>query len=201
MIVFLFGLPGVGKTYIGELLHKELGACFWDGDDALTEEMKQAVRDEKAFSKAMTAELSLTLITRINELQSSHNLIIVSQAMLRECDRQMFRDHFENIRFIYIRCDSDQVSQRIAERANFVTVSYFEKLKVAFEDHRAAAEQYPTIDNYNKTDAQLIEAFKEHLNIPREINWEFPLFALPKVEEKVDYESQQNASIASTEIN
>lgn len=188
MIVFLFGLPGVGKTYIGQLLQRERGACFWDGDEALTDEMKLAVRNEQPFSRAMTAELTSTIIHKIEELQKNNGLIIVSQAMLRESDRQMFRERFDNIRFIYVHCDLDQVSQRIAQRANFVTVSYFEKLTVAFEPHRQEAETYPAIENYNKTDDQLIEAFEEILGLKQEISWEPHFFSLPRMESNEEVE-------------
>lgn len=181
MIVFLFGLPGAGKTYIGHLLQRELGACFWDGDKALTDEMKCAVSKEQAFSRAMTAELTSTLIKQIKILEKQHNLVIVSQAMLRETDRQMFRDYLNDIHFIYIHCDVQKASQRIAQRANFVTVSYLEKLIVAFQPHQHDAKTYPTINNQGKTDEQLIEEFKAILDL-KQVNWEITFFSLPKVE-------------------
>lgn len=44
MIIFLFGLPGVGKTYVGQYLSRELDYTFWDGDDALSADMKEYIR-------------------------------------------------------------------------------------------------------------------------------------------------------------
>lgn len=170
MIIFLFGLPGVGKTYLGELIQKKAGACFWDGDHALTEEMKEAVDRERPFSPQMTADLSATIINKIKELQTRHPFIVVSQAMLREADRQTFQQHFPTIRFIYISCAFDVASQRIADRANFVSVSYFTKLTEAFEPHRLAAETYPTISNYGKTDEQLIEEFQAIIDKKPKLN-------------------------------
>lgn len=177
MIVFLFGLPGVGKTYIGQLLQKELGACYWDGDEALTEEMRLAVRNEQAFSRAMTAELTSTIIDKMKQLEQNNEFIIVSQAMLRETDRQLFREQFSDLHFIYIRCEQDHTSHRIAQRADFVTVSYFEKLTIAFEPHRKDAETYPIIDNYKKTDEQLINAFNKLLNIKPKVSWTLEFFS------------------------
>ncbi|WP_298623850.1 AAA family ATPase [uncultured Legionella sp.] len=176
MIVFLFGLPGVGKTYIGQLLQKELGACYWDADEALTEEMKLAVRNEQAFSRTMTTELASTIIEKMKLLEQNNEFIIVSQAMLRETDRHLFREQFSDLHFIYIRCERDHTSQRIAQRADFVTVSYFEKLTAAFEPHRKDAETYPIIDNYKKTDEQLIKAFNELLNIKPKTIWQLDFF-------------------------
>lgn len=164
MIVFLFGLPGVGKTYIAQLLQRTYGLCYWDGDNALTEEMKITVRNELPFSKEMTAQLTTNIISNITELKKSHQLLIVSQAMLRESDRQMFREQFSDIHFIYIRCDPEQTSQRIAQRADFVTVSYLEKITQAFEMHRKDAEAYPVIDNFRKTNEELIQEFEAILN-------------------------------------
>lgn len=172
MIVFLFGLPGVGKTYLGKLLQRKLGAYYWDGDEALTTEMRLAVKNEQPFSATMTEDLSNTIIGTINTLKQSHSLIIVSQAMLLESDRQMFREHFEDISFIYIKCDLEHARQRIVQRADFVTESYFNKLVAAFEPHRTDAEAYPSIDNYNKSDEQLIREFNSILDQDLQDSWD-----------------------------
>lgn len=177
MIVFLFGLPGVGKTYIGQLMEKELGVHYWDGDEALTDEMKLAVQNEQPFSRTMTAQLTSTLINKIKELSQEHRFVIVSQAMLRESDRKLFLEQFSDLHFIYVRCDPDQTSQRIAQRADFVTVSYLEKLIIAFEPHRKEAESYPTIDNYQKNDEQLIKDFSDLLSIKSKVAWKPDFFA------------------------
>lgn len=177
MIVFLFGLPGVGKTYIGQLMEQESGACYWDGDEALTDEMKRAVREEQPFTREMTAQLSTTIANKIKELKKNNPLIIVSQAMLRESDRQWFLAEFDDLHFIYVRCEQKQTSMRIAKRDDFVTVSYFEKLIHAFEPHRIDAESYPTIDNYKKTDEELITAFNQLINIPAKLGWQLEFFA------------------------
>lgn len=184
MIVFLFGLPGVGKTYIGQLMQRELGVCYWDGDEALTEEMKRAVRNEQSFSRQMTADLTSTIINQIQTLRQTHDFVIVSQAMLREVDRQTFREQFDDIHFIYIRCEADAViTQRITQRADFVTVSYCDKLMKLFEAHRGDAEAYPSIDNNNKTDEELITAFKDALNSKLKADWEPGFFPEPKAAE------------------
>ena len=177
MIVFLFGLPGVGKTYIGRLMEQESGAYYWDGDEALTEEMKLAVRHEQPFTRQMTTELSSTIINKIKELKKNNPFIIVSQAMLRESDRQLFRAEFDDLRFIYVRCEQEQTSLRIAQRDDFVTVSYFNRLIIAFEPHRKDAESYPTIDNYEKTDEQLIKAFNQLITTPPKVGWKLDFFS------------------------
>ncbi len=166
MIVFLFGLPGVGKTYIGQLMQQRLGAFFWDGDEALTREMRETVSREEAFSEAMTQALTSTLIHKIKDLQAENDFIVVSQAMLRESDRQFFRQCFDDIQFLYISCGHEQLNERIAKRADMVSVSYLEKLISAFEPYRGQAESYPDVHNDNKTDEQLINEIREQLAIP-----------------------------------
>ncbi len=44
MFLFLFGLPGTGKNYIGRFLDTNFGYSFFDGDDAIPIEMMDALK-------------------------------------------------------------------------------------------------------------------------------------------------------------
>lgn len=160
MIVFLFGLPGAGKTYLGQLLAEHWTCPYWDGDEALTEEMKASVLEEKPFTKEMTQTLSKRMMDNMTRLSESNSTFIVSQAMLLETDRQLFKQSFPEVRFIYIYCDKNTMLQRITSRANFVTRSFCEKLQAAFKPYEADALTYPSINNSDKEDKILIEELK-----------------------------------------
>ncbi|KTD78815.1 AAA family ATPase [Legionella waltersii] len=161
MIVFLFGLPGAGKTYLGQLLANHWSCPYWDGDEALTQEMRVAVHEERPFSEEMTRTLSNRMIESMTSLSSSHKTFVVSQAMLLETDRELFKKLFPDIRFVYIHCDKNTMLQRVASRANFVSVSYCEKLLTAFQPYEQAALQYPSVNNNNKDDTILLDELKQ----------------------------------------
>eukprot|EP00438_Fugacium_kawagutii_P011310 Skav205065 [mRNA] locus=scaffold142:320857:323888:+ [translate_table: standard] len=42
--IFLFGLPGVGKTFCGESLARQLGYCFHDGDQWLPDDLRESLK-------------------------------------------------------------------------------------------------------------------------------------------------------------
>jgi gluconate kinase len=154
-------LPGAGKTYLGQLLANYWSCPYWDGDNALTQEMRTAVHEEKPFSEEMTRTLSNRMIDSMTNLSLSHKTFVVSQAMLLETDRELFKQLFPDIRFVYIHCDKDTMLQRIASRANFVSVSYCEKLLTVFQPYEQAALQYPSVNNSDKEDTVLLEELKQ----------------------------------------
>lgn len=45
MLLILFGLPGCGKNYVGEILQSSFGFYFYDGDDALTDDMRDCLNN------------------------------------------------------------------------------------------------------------------------------------------------------------
>lgn len=177
MIVFLFGLPGVGKTYLGQLLERELSTHFWDGDEALTDEMKEAIKNEEPFSNQMTLTLTQAIIDKMDALQRDHKDIVIAQAMLLEEDRALFKARFQDIHFIYVYSEQDLTEQRLEERADHVTTSYYQNLLKAFEPHRRAAEIYPSIENSNKSDEQLIEEIMRLLDLRQDVSYPPGFFA------------------------
>ena len=43
-LIILFGLPGTGKTYVGKVFEKYFDYYFYDGDNDLTPEMREAIQ-------------------------------------------------------------------------------------------------------------------------------------------------------------
>ncbi|HSB94870.1 MAG TPA: hypothetical protein VLC91_00365, partial [Spongiibacteraceae bacterium] len=51
--LFLFGLAGGGKSYVGNLIGRLAGWRVYDADDDLTDEMKQALAEHRPFTPPM----------------------------------------------------------------------------------------------------------------------------------------------------
>ena len=49
-LIILFGLAGDGKTYVGKIFEKYFNYYFYDGDNDLTEEMKEAIKTKTVFT-------------------------------------------------------------------------------------------------------------------------------------------------------
>lgn len=165
MVIFLFGLPGVGKSYIGQLLRERASLYFWEGDDALSLEMHEAVNREQPFSSAMMEELTSSIIQQILDLKKQHQIVVVSQAMLIESDRIKISQHVGEVLYVYVHCSLPLMRERVKRRGDFVTESYLEKLVAAFEQYKAETEAYPSIENADKTDEQLVEEIVQLIHL------------------------------------
>jgi len=55
MIIFLFGLLGCGKNYVGKIF-EEFGFHLYDADKDLTPRMKRAIAKQQAFTEQMRDE-------------------------------------------------------------------------------------------------------------------------------------------------
>jgi gluconate kinase len=171
--LFLFGLPGVGKSYIGKLLEENYNFIFWDGDEALTEEMKQFIRDETPFTPEMTMLLSERIINTIEYLYKEQQYaqqprpIVIAQAMLIDNDRQAILQKFPNMQFIHVVSDEEIAQKRIIQRNDWVTPSFASKIRVEFDKFKKSAEHYPVIVNNSTGDINLEEQIEAVINIKK----------------------------------
>jgi gluconate kinase len=87
-IIILFGEMGSGKNYHGEKLAKEKGYLFFDGDDALTSEMRDRVNKFKPISREMILHFISDLLSVIIEKSNDTDTgLVVSQALYFDEDR------------------------------------------------------------------------------------------------------------------
>ena len=49
-IIYLFGLPGAGKNYVGELLRDAWGLEFADADEWLLQDMRESLARKEGFT-------------------------------------------------------------------------------------------------------------------------------------------------------
>lgn len=168
MLLFLFGLPGVGKTFIGKLLQQKYGACFWDGDEALDEKMIAYIYEEIPFTTEMTEKLTETMIRSIEEKLATiekDRLLVVAQAMLIEKDRRTFTKKFKELQFIQVKSDPALADKRIESRNNWVTPKFAENIRKSFKPYQAEADNYPALINNSDSEAIYlqIESLLPHL--------------------------------------
>lgn len=110
MIYILFGEMGVGKNYVGEKLAKKLNGCFWDGDDAIPEEMKKKVKNFKPLSDEMLTDYVQNLFIPMVQFQVGIPNLVVSQALYKKKHRKMVEEAIsDDIKWIYIKPPSLRV--------------------------------------------------------------------------------------------
>jgi gluconate kinase len=133
LLIYLFGLPAAGKNFVGRVLADEFGFYFHDGDLNLTDELRQAVRDQRPFTDAMRDRYYAVLIERMVELTETFEYVAVGQATFKERHRQQIAARFPGVVFILVTADEDVRMERLRQGFNPVTVEYARRIVAFFE--------------------------------------------------------------------
>jgi len=130
MIVIVFGLPGVGKTYFAKALAKSL--C-WDYYG--TDETRRSMSNEVSYSKEEKLKVYDELLTKI----STDSEIIFDGTFSQKEVRDAFfiRGHEQNqtIKFIEISCDELVIKKRLQSKRPDSDADYsiYQLLKKKFQ--------------------------------------------------------------------
>ena len=118
-LIVLFGLPGTGKTYVGEIFKKHFGYYFYEGDNDLTPEMKEAIRIQKVFTDQMRDIFFEGLTNSILKLKSKYDKIVVAQTFIKERYRINLISKIPETKFILIETESSLREKRLTERTDY----------------------------------------------------------------------------------
>ncbi len=135
MLIFLFGYPGVGKNFIGQLLEEKYGFYFYDADLDGTEAMKQAIAEHRLFTDEMRDEYYRIVIDRIRELRKKHPKLVIAQGLAKNKHRAWFREAFPGMKFLWVDCDEALMINRLKQRTApiVITEDYALMVKSIFE--------------------------------------------------------------------
>lgn len=133
-LVALLGLPGAGKTFVGKIFEKYFDYYFYDGDNDLTEEMKQAIKVQKVFTDQMRDVFFEKLIGNIQELKSKHKKLAVAQTFIKEKYRIDLINKIPETKFIFIETKKEIREKRLSQRTNYpLDLEYARKMEINFD--------------------------------------------------------------------
>ena len=116
MIVILIGVSGVGKTAIGQLLAKDLGWQFYEGDDfhpqANIDKMSQGIPLTDADRAPWLAALNRLIRDLVREGRSA---VVACSALKQAYRDRLLRDTQDGC-VIYLKGDHDLIRKRLQER-------------------------------------------------------------------------------------
>lgn len=133
-LIILFGLPGVGKTYTGELISERFDYYFYDGDQELTHQLKFAIYNQQTVTDRMRDEFFQRIINRIKTLQCSYKKIVLAQMFIKEKYREWILNEFPEAKLILIFADSEIRELRLQARREFsLHLNYARKMVANFD--------------------------------------------------------------------
>ncbi|MEK7634149.1 MAG: AAA family ATPase [Patescibacteria group bacterium] len=118
-LIALFGLPGTGKTFVGKVFEKYFNYYFYDGDNDLTLEMKQAIKTKTVFTDEMRNVFFEILISKIQNIKLKHKKLVVSQTFIKEKYRLNLLKKIPEAKFILIKTKGSIRKKRLEERFNY----------------------------------------------------------------------------------
>ena len=95
MILYLYGMPGAGKNYIGEILKKKYDFFFQDADQYLTKEMKEKLKNGQHFTIKEVEYYHEIIAYKLIQLKLKYKNIVVSQASLLQKYLQKNENDYE----------------------------------------------------------------------------------------------------------
>lgn len=150
-LLFVFGTPGVGKSFVGRILHHEYDFFHYDADEDLTEEMIAAIKNEIVFTDAMRQEYFDIVVQKTDFLLERNKKVVVTQALIKEKNRHQIFAALPDTKFIHVTAAVNNINQRLRIRDNWVSVEYANKIRAIFE-----APTMPHINIDNNRDKQHI---------------------------------------------
>lgn len=135
MIIILFGLPGAGKTYVGKLLHKHFGFTFYDGDNDVTDAIKEAIEKKTPFTDEMRDEFFLKLFQSMERLEKQHENLAVAQTFIKERYRLQALKYFPAAKFTLVKTKASIRESRLEGRLEMHLEKNYARQMVRNFDH------------------------------------------------------------------
>mmetsp|Transcript_67924 Transcript_67924/g.137678 ORF Transcript_67924/g.137678 Transcript_67924/m.137678 type:complete len:202 (-) Transcript_67924:113-718(-) len=142
--LYLFGLPGVGKTFCGECLERDLGYSFHDGDQWLPEDLRESLKRGHGFTEEQrdryVAEIARCIqVAKDMEQQEALRCgrparpLAVAQATFKRRHRQQIGARHPEFTFVWIQANEEARLQRLAQQGSGVDAQLGRKMKLDFE--------------------------------------------------------------------
>lgn len=154
MFLYLFGLPGTGKNYIGRLLETHFGFRCYDADDAIPPEMKELLREGIFPSQEIENQFMEAMLREIEERRKNFHNLVVGQGLTYDRRRVILKKHFPDVVFVLIECVREVRIARLTSRTHFVNLDLCIHAENVFEP---ITVPYYTLDNSAEGTEQLIK--------------------------------------------
>jgi gluconokinase len=163
ILLILFGLPGAGKSFVGEVLRSDFGFFCHEADDDIPEDYRQLVLAGQVVGEPMRDAYHRHLLDRIAALHAAHPGLAVAAPLLRDRHRHWIRRRFPEAVFILVRCDQGAWEARLGERTHTISLDYARKVAGLFEpvtlNHYTLENSADGLSSLRRQIAAILEQF------------------------------------------
>jgi gluconokinase len=143
-VLFLFGLSGAGKSYVGDLISAHTGWPVYHADVDITAPMRQALADARPFTDAMRDDYFARLPAYIQAHRQAGVPLIVTQGAYKQRHRDELKARVPGLELIWVDAPAELVIQRLEQRGQGIRAASAAAL---FRDFEAPAGTYRRIMN------------------------------------------------------
>ena len=142
--LFFFGLPGVGKTHCGEVLHQDFGYDFHDGDSWLPEDLKESLATGHGFTDEQRDRFAEEISRSIFQAKAAEaelaakegrvrRPIAIAQATFKRRHRDLIRRAHPDLVFVWVQAAENSRMRRLRERDDVVDTALGSRMARDFE--------------------------------------------------------------------
>ena len=142
--LFFFGLPGVGKTHCGEVLHQDFGYDFHDGDSWLPEDLKESLANGHGFTDEQRDRFAEEISRSIFQAKAAEaelaakegrvrRPIAIAQATFKRRHRDLIRRAHPDLIFVWVQAAENSRMRRLRERDHVVDTALGSRMARDFE--------------------------------------------------------------------
>ena len=131
--LFLFGLAGSGKSFVGNLIAERAGWHVYHADDDLTDEMLLALAERRPFTGPMRDRFFALIVDKIRQLQQQHPRLVVTQAVYKQQHRDFLQARVPDMELVCIGAEDATIVQRINRRSDGISIASAAALRADFE--------------------------------------------------------------------
>lgn len=154
-LLFLFGLPATGKTFVGNVLQNNFDYVFHDGDVHIPADMTEALNKNQPVTENMRDRFIANLLAAAAQLKIEHTKIVIAQTFIKDRHRQLALQKFPDAKFILVET-SDLIREKrlVNRRTNPIDPEYAKQMVNNFD---TPTIPYVTIQNNWDGEEKIIE--------------------------------------------
>lgn len=148
-LIYLFGLPGAGKNFVGEMLRDEWGMQFADADEWLLDDMKQSLARGEGFTPEQRDRYYASVAARIGQLKAAVTVpstdhpggisstptqgLAIAQATFKTQHRRLVAAAHPEVQLWWVRAAESDRMMRLQKGGNRVDTVLGRKMRSEFE--------------------------------------------------------------------